>query len=57
MGLFEKKPGHSMVVDAMVGICAHDPGILLQPPSNVKDIAEKSLATYLKKHPCHRFRK
>ena len=49
MGLFNKKPGHSMVVDAMAGICAHDPGILLQPPSNAKDIAEISLATYLKK--------
>ncbi|MCG7850958.1 MAG: hypothetical protein MIO92_00390 [Methanosarcinaceae archaeon] len=32
-----------VIVDAMLGICAHDPDVLLAPPSNIKSTAEGSL--------------
>lgn len=35
--------GVKPMADAMLGICVHDPLIALQPPSNVKYIASKSL--------------
>lgn len=38
-----------MVVDAMIGICVHDPDIYLEPPSNVRNIAAQSLSEAMKK--------
>lgn len=35
-------------VEAMVGICVHDPALLLEPPSNVSKIARESLARSLR---------
>ena len=32
-----------VIVDAMLGICAHDPDVYLLPPSNIKSVAEGSL--------------
>ena len=52
MGIFAKLPGGSkseMIVDAMVGICVHDPDILLSPPSNTRKTAESSLKKALGK--------
>ena len=48
MSFFKHILGSRMVVDVMVGICVHDPDILLQPPSNVKDTAMKSLSAAIK---------
>ncbi len=48
MGVFDKLFGGGKVVDVMIGICVHDPDILLQPPSNVKSIAMQSLQDGIK---------
>ena len=46
--MFKKKKmkadaAKQLVVDAMVGICAHDPDVYLTPPSDIKSIAADSL--------------
>jgi len=48
MKLFKKYFGDRIVVDVMVGICVHDPDILLKPPNNVKNTAIKSLRVAFK---------
>ena len=37
------------VVDVMIGICVHNPDVYLEPPSNVKDTANKSLSENVQK--------
>jgi hypothetical protein len=32
-----------MIVEAMIGICVHDPDVLIEPPSNVRDTAVTAL--------------
>lgn len=49
MSFFKKIFGNQMVVDAMIGICVHDPDIYLEPPSNVRNIAAQSLSEAMKK--------
>lgn len=49
MSFFKRIFGSKMVVDAMVGICVHDPGICLEPPSNVKNTAMQSLSAAMRK--------
>jgi len=48
MSFFKRLFGSEMVVDAMVGICVHDPDIFLEPPSNVRITASQSLSTAMK---------
>jgi len=38
----------ALVVDAMIGICVHDPDTLVEPPSVVRDWATKALAGQIK---------
>ncbi len=47
MGILSKLFGgpreSPVVVDAMLGMCVHDPDVLIDPPSNVKQTATKAL--------------
>lgn len=48
MNFIKKLFSGNMNVDAMLGICVHDPDIFLESPSNVKDTAMKSLGQLFK---------
>ncbi len=47
MGILSKLFGASRqpptIVDAMMGICVHDPDVFIEPPSNVKQTAGEAL--------------